>query len=96
MSLNGSDSEDSCAYVNIKQVHFESPPGRDVVPSYAKGLLSFQSIFLIKYTEFETLKTACAYTYKVAQNGVTFKAPNKNCSRRHFNFLLLSFEENKA
>ena len=24
------------------------------------------------------------------------KALNKNCSRRHFNFLLLSFEENKA
>ena len=23
------------------------------------------------------------------------KAPNKNCSREHFNFLLLSFEENK-
>ena len=28
--------------------------------------------------------------------GLTLKAPNKNCSRRHFNFLLLSFEENKA
>ena len=27
---------------------------------------------------------------------LTFKVPNKNCSRRHFNFLLLSFEENKA
>ena len=26
---------------------------------------------------------------------LTLKAPNKNCSRRHFNFLLLSFEENK-
>ena len=26
----------------------------------------------------------------------TLKTPNKNCSRRHFNFLLLSFEENKA
>ena len=24
------------------------------------------------------------------------KAPIKNCSRRHFNYLLLSFEENKA
>ena len=24
---------------------------------------------------------------------LTLKAPNKNCSRRHFNFLLLSFEE---
>ena len=27
---------------------------------------------------------------------LTLKALNKNCSRRHFNFLLLSFEENKA
>ena len=27
---------------------------------------------------------------------LTLKASNKNCSRRHFNFLLLSFEENKA
>ena len=27
---------------------------------------------------------------------LTLKAPNKNCSRQHFNFLLLSFEENKA
>ena len=27
---------------------------------------------------------------------LTLKAPNKNCSRRHFNFLLLSFEENNA
>ena len=24
------------------------------------------------------------------------KAPNKNCSRRHFNFLHLSFEEKRA
>ena len=27
---------------------------------------------------------------------LTLKAPNKNCSRRHFNFLLLSFKENEA
>ena len=27
---------------------------------------------------------------------LTFKAPNKNSSRRHFNFLPLSFEENKV
>ena len=27
---------------------------------------------------------------------ITLKAPNKNCGIRHFNFLLLSFEENKA
>ena len=27
---------------------------------------------------------------------LNLKAPNKNCSRRHFNFLLLSFEENNA
>ena len=27
---------------------------------------------------------------------LTLKAPDKNCSRQHFNFLLLSLEENKA
>ena len=27
---------------------------------------------------------------------LTLKAPNKNCSSLHFNFLLLSLEENKA
>ena len=27
---------------------------------------------------------------------LTLKVPNKNCSRRHFIFLLLSFEENKT
>ena len=27
---------------------------------------------------------------------LTVKAPNKNCSRRHFNFLLSSFKENEA
>ena len=31
-----------------------------------------------------------------SQPAITLKAPNKNCSRRHFKFLLLSFEENKA
>ena len=29
-------------------------------------------------------------------NLLTPKVPNKNCSRLHFNFLFLSFEENKA
>ena len=27
---------------------------------------------------------------------LTLKVPNKNCSRQHFNFLLLSLEENEA
>ena len=27
---------------------------------------------------------------------LTLKAPNKNCSGRHFNFLLLSFEDKKG
>ena len=30
------------------------------------------------------------------KNGLILKAPNKNCSRRHFNFLLLAFEEIKT
>ena len=35
--------------------------------------------------------------YRIPWNScLTLKAPNKNCSRRHFNFLLLSLEENKA
>ena len=29
-------------------------------------------------------------------DSLTLKVPNKNCSRRHFDFLLLSFQENKA
>ena len=32
----------------------------------------------------------------ISVHSLTLKAPNKNCSRRHFNFLLLSFKENKA
>ena len=33
----------------------------------------------------------------IVRNRLTFNlAPNKNCSRQHFNCLLLSFEENKA
>ena len=37
-----------------------------------------------------------ARTQTLQLTDLTLKAPNKNCSRRHFNFLLLSFEENKA
>ena len=32
----------------------------------------------------------------VSLNIFTLKVPNKNCSRRHYNFLILSLEENKA
>ena len=35
-------------------------------------------------------------THYISRWQFTLKASNKNCSRRHFNFLLLSFEENKA
>ena len=35
--------------------------------------------------------------YGINSGGIlTLKAANKNCTRRHFNFLLLSFKENKA
>ena len=37
---------------------------------------------------FSLLYRLCSY--------LTLKAPNKNCSRQHFIFVLLSFEENKA
>ena len=36
------------------------------------------------------------FIIQVMQLMITLKAPNKNCSRPHFNFLLSSFEENKA
>ena len=36
------------------------------------------------------------YNLTRLSNNLTCIAPNKNCSRRHFNFLLLSSEENKA
>ena len=29
----------------------------------------------------------------ISQPSLTLKAPNKNCSRQHFNFLLLSFKK---
>ena len=35
-------------------------------------------------------------TYAGYHTPLTLKAPNKNCNRRDFNFLLLSLEENKA
>ena len=38
----------------------------------------------------------CPSELHAAKFNLTLKAPNKNCSRRHFNVLLLSFEENKA
>ena len=34
--------------------------------------------------------------YILAENNLTLKTPNKNCSRRRFYFLLLCFKENKA
>ena len=44
--------------------------------------------------------TVCAYTVSNLNIWavwlLTLKAPNKNCSRWHFDFLLLSFEGNKA
>ena len=39
----------------------------------------------------QTIVSRYIYIYQL-----TLKVPNKNCSRQHFNFLLLSFEENKA
>ena len=35
-------------------------------------------------------------SFQVSGDTLTLKVPNKNCSRRHFIFLLLYFEENKA
>ena len=52
-----------------------------------KSLLNFRHQI---YQEFTVLHRCCS------DRELTLKAPNKNCSRRHYNFLLLSFEENKA
>ena len=47
-----------------------------------------------KYKQ-ESLKWYCRMNARVMVF-FTLKAPNKNCSWRHLNFSLLSFEENKA
>ena len=48
----------------------------------------------------ETQTCSCSYPNGIHHSHITIvltlKAPNKIYSRRHFNFLLLSFEENKA
>ena len=42
------------------------------------------------------IKLASAGLRTLASSLLTLNAPNKNCRRRHFNFLLLSLGENKA
>ena len=44
----------------------------------------------------KTIEDICICSVLKIDFYLTFKAPNKNCSRRHLNFLLLSLEENKA
>ena len=41
-------------------------------------------------------KQLCHFHFASLFNKHQCLAPNKHCSRQHFNFLLLSFEENKA
>ena len=41
-------------------------------------------------------KMLCPHSFFPFLYILALKAPNTNCSRRHFYFLLLSFEENKA
>ena len=43
MSSNDFDSDSSCGYVDIKQVHFEPSVAEKEVPSYAKG------VFLLRF-----------------------------------------------
>ena len=51
----------------------------------------------MKMTEFISLNNYVLIIWKLSSKGyLTLRAPNKNGSRRYFNFLLLSFKENKA
>ena len=43
-----------------------------------------------------TIIVIVAFRRSIIIEPITLKAPNKNCSRRYFNFLLLFFEENKT
>ena len=54
------------------------------------------SFVLFRYLLNEKLKMTELLTMTVYPFTLTFTAPNKNCSRRHFSVLLLSFEENKV
>ena len=71
---------------------------QDRLPLRSIGILSsFWAIFTKGNNIGDLL---CAFlgneTFRKLGLLLTLKALNKNCSRRHFNFLLLSFEENKA
>ena len=56
----------------------------------------------LSHQEKQTGAQKCCFSYKQQKNikvhplTLTLKASNKNCSRQHFNFSLLSLEENKA
>ena len=57
----------------------------------------YKVFYIISFTSVvEVLISTTTDTNNDKDRYLTLKAPNKNCSRRHFNFLLLSFKENKA
>ena len=57
-------------------------------------------IFFLIYTYWQSRRTTIHHYQKHTKISnciiLALKVPNKNCSRRHFNFSLLSFKENKA
>ena len=59
-------------------------------------LLSGKEVYDGSSNSFQTKMKWVSSCISIAFSGLTLKTPNKNCSRQHFNFLLLSFEENKA
>ena len=72
-----------------------------IVPGKAKGSTPNGVIFFFIRVDHllrrvSNLKMVELLPLKAFLFTLTLKAPNKNCSRQHFNFLLLSFEENKA
>ena len=73
-----------------------------IMPFFAeKNVRSFctakASHFVQKLLTFFSVKNISALIlYTCILEDLTLGAPNKNCSRRHFNFLLLCLEENRA
>ena len=69
---------------------------------FQKTIVGVQFLFdkqLFEDSVFSTVKGGLLTKVKLTilkENALTLKAPNKNCSRRYFNFLLLPFKENKA
>ena len=81
--------------------------GNEKKPSFCKWLAKIKRFYSSDYRKFSFVFSFVNYKFlefsqicccccSSGRTCLTLKAPNKNCSRRHFIFSLLSFEENKA